>query len=109
MRSPATSEAIARTESLIGMPLPTDLRESLMCHNGGDGFGSALPCSQLFPADEIVAAHHMRLENWDRDEPEREEAPGGATTRGPSQVTASGPTSSLHTPACGTTTSGSHP
>ena len=75
LRSPATSEAIARTESLIGMPLPDDLRESLMCHNGEDHFGSALPCGQLFPVEEIVVANHRRLENWDRDEPEMEEIP----------------------------------
>jgi hypothetical protein len=74
LRPPATVEAIARAESLIGMPLPCDLRASLRCHNGED-FPGALPGSPLFPVEEIVVARRMRLDNWDPEDPDQAESP----------------------------------
>ena len=75
LNPPATTDAIARTESQVGMSLPRDLRESLLCHNGESRFGTALPCSRLFPVEEIVDVRRMRVENWEPDDPDLDETP----------------------------------
>ncbi|WP_160311258.1 SMI1/KNR4 family protein [Streptacidiphilus anmyonensis] len=75
LNPPATPDAIARTESVFGMPLPRDLCESLLCHDGETRFGTALPCSQLLSAEEIVAARRMRMELWEPEDPDQAETP----------------------------------
>lgn len=60
------------------MPLPRDLRDSLLCHNGEDipGYvGYVLPGSPMFPAEEIVVARRMCLDDWEPDDPDQTEAP----------------------------------
>ncbi|MER5637393.1 SMI1/KNR4 family protein [Kitasatospora sp. NPDC002227] len=74
LRPPATPDAIARAESLIGIPLPSDLRESLLCHNG-DVFPGALPCGPLYPVEEVVAIRLMRMGIWEPDDADQLETP----------------------------------
>jgi cell wall assembly regulator SMI1 len=74
LQPPAQPEAISRAEAAIGMPLPPDLRESLLCHNG-DGFPGILPCGPLYPVEEVVTARQARMSAWDPEDLDQLDAP----------------------------------
>ncbi|MFJ9774395.1 SMI1/KNR4 family protein [Kitasatospora sp. NPDC101157] len=79
LRPPATPEAIARAEEQLGLALPADLRESLLCHDGDDSYLTVLPCGPLYSTDRIVEIRDMRMSIWDADDPDQQESPWWGT------------------------------
>lgn len=69
LRPPTGQHDIARTEAALGFPLPPDLRESLLCHNGSDWPG-ALPCGPLYSTEEIIEVRELRMSIWEPDDPD---------------------------------------
>ncbi|MFE0458543.1 SMI1/KNR4 family protein [Kitasatospora sp. NPDC058965] len=79
LRPPASPEAIERAEEQLGFAIPTDLRESLLCHDGDDAHLGVLPCGPLYSTEKIVEIRDMRMQIWNADDPDQQDDPWWGT------------------------------
>ncbi|MEV5237934.1 SMI1/KNR4 family protein [Streptomyces cinnamoneus] len=75
LRPPASQQSIEEAEARLGCPLPGDLRESLLCHDGDTSLVGVLPCQRLYSVEEIIETREMRMEIWEADDPDQAETP----------------------------------
>ncbi|PHQ52382.1 hypothetical protein BLA24_08005 [Streptomyces cinnamoneus] len=79
LRPPASKQSIKEAEERLGFPLPGDLRESLLCHDGDTSLLGVLPCRRLYSVAEIIASREMRMDGWEPDDPDQAETPWWGT------------------------------
>ena len=61
-RPPATEEALAAAEHTLGLGLPPQLRESLLCHDGQEHGSLIFPDLRMLPLAEIIATRDEMTE-----------------------------------------------
>ncbi|MFB6579457.1 SMI1/KNR4 family protein [Streptomyces sp. NPDC056402] len=77
---PASPHTIDQLEVTLGVRLPTDLRASLLCHDGDSSYLGILPCGPLYSTDAIAEVRQMRMEIWEgENDPAEQENPWWGT------------------------------